>query len=114
MTISTNNRIPLFPITASVNQSGRLEIAGSDVVKLVETHGTPLYLYDAATIKNHVTSLQELLKKYYGDNFMVAYATKAYFSYALAKKLAPLGIGEDIVSVGDIWVRSERHPSSWE
>lgn len=102
MTISTMNRIPLFPITTTLNSTKRLEIAGNDVVSLVEKYGTPLYLYDAATIKHHVARLQELLKKYYGDNFMVAYATKAYFSYALAKKLAPLGIGEDIVSVGDI------------
>lgn len=99
-----NDRLSLFPVTAKIGADGRLTIAGSDVVALAQQYGTPLYVYDGATIKGQISCLQQLLKSHYGENALVAYAGKAYFSFALAKKLAEFGIGADLVSIGDIRV----------
>ena len=48
-----NRRLPLFPITTTVADHGRgpaLTIAGCDLADLADTYGTPLYLYDQATL----------------------------------------------------------------
>ena len=41
----------LLPITASLSDDGRLSIGGCDVRKLVEQFGSPLYIYDEATLR---------------------------------------------------------------
>lgn len=99
-----NDRLSVFPVTAKVSPDGRLSIAGCDTVTLPQQYGTPLYVYDGVTIKGQISSVQQLLKTHYGENALVAYAGKAYFSYAFAKKLAEFGIGADLVSIGDIRV----------
>ena len=48
--------------------------------------------------------LQDLLKQYYPGKATVAYASKAYFSQTFAAKLAALGAGSDVVSLGEIHV----------
>jgi diaminopimelate decarboxylase len=100
--ISLADRLSLFPISTKVNPFGELEIAGCKLTSLTKEHNTPLYVYDAATIKNQVSILKQLLKKHYGDNASIAYATKAYFSLSFARKLNQLGIGADLITIGDI------------
>jgi diaminopimelate decarboxylase len=99
-----NDRLSIFPVTAKVSPDGRLFIAGCDTVTLAQQYGTPLYVYDGATIKGQISRVKELMREHYGENALVAYASKAYFSYAFAKKLAEFGIGADLVSIGDIRV----------
>ena len=69
---------------------------------LAKEYDTPLYIYDAATIKEQVSILKQLLEKQYGMNASIAYATKAYFSLSFARKLRELGIGADLITIGDI------------
>jgi diaminopimelate decarboxylase len=97
-------RLSIFPVTAKTDASGSLTIAGCDTVAQAQQYGTPLYVYDGATIKGQISRVQELMKKHYGENALVAYASKAYFSSALARKLAEFSIGADLVSIGDIRV----------
>ena len=42
----------VFPITAAVNDDGHLEIGGCDVTSLAREFGTPLYVFDEATLRN--------------------------------------------------------------
>lgn len=97
-------RSDLLPVTASRDQNGRLIIAGHDLRSLVRQHGTPLYLYDAATIELQARTLQNLLKEKYPGEFDVTYAAKAYFSLGMARKLAALDLGVDVVSMGELSV----------
>ncbi len=41
----------LWPEAATVDTTGRLRIADVDVAELARTYGTPLYVYDEATIR---------------------------------------------------------------
>ena len=41
----------LKPITTRINEKGNLEIGGCDTVELADKYGTPLYVYDEATIR---------------------------------------------------------------
>ncbi len=94
--------ISVFPVSAEVDSQGKLSIAGHDLDKLVEQYGTPLYLYDGGTIRYQVNRLKELFARYYPAEAMIAYAGKAYLSYAMAAHLASLGAGVDVVSTGEI------------
>ena len=99
---SSQGRLSLFPISTKVNSQGELEIAGSKLFTLAKEYDTPLYVYDAATVKEQVSVLKHLLYKHYGENASIAYASKAYFSLSFARKLNTLGIGADLITIGDI------------
>jgi len=96
------NFTPLLPISANVSPQGVLTIANQDLERLAEQYGTPLYLYDAATIHQQVNTLQSLLKQAYPGQSLVAYAAKAYFSEGISRKLAAMGLGIDVVSLGEL------------
>jgi len=96
--------LSLFPVTAGINSLGHLTVAGHDLTALAETYDTPLYLYDGATIRGQLDRLKSLIKTCYPGEATVAYASKAYFSRAFAAKLAALGAGSDVVSLGEIHV----------
>lgn len=63
-----------------------------------------MYIYDAVTIKEQTVMLKELLLENYGKNAEVAYATKAYFSLAFARKICEMNLGADLITIGDIRV----------
>jgi diaminopimelate decarboxylase len=96
--------LSLFPLTSKISPSGQLTIANQSLEDLAQTYGTPLYLYDGATVTHQVSSLRSLLATHYPGKATVAYAVKAYFSLGIAKKLAAMGIGGDVVSVGEMKV----------
>lgn len=98
----TQDRLSLFPITSRINAEGHLEIGGLKLSALVEQFGTPLYIYDSATFDGQIDTLKKLLRKYYSGSASIAYATKAYFSLVFARKLGKLGVGADLITIGDI------------
>jgi diaminopimelate decarboxylase len=92
----------LFPVTVGRTASGGLTLADHDLAELAHAWGTPLYLYDAATVRQEAGSLQNLLKMHYPGGSEVTYAAKAYFSLGFARKLAQMGLGVDVVSLGEL------------
>lgn len=96
------NPLPLFPVTARRGPEGHLHIAGSDLTELATRHGTPLYVYDAATVQLQVDTLKRLMKAHYSGETEIAYAAKAYFSLGIARKLAPMNLGVDVVGLGEM------------
>jgi diaminopimelate decarboxylase len=94
--------LPFLPISSRISPQGSLTIASQDLEQLATQYDTPLYLYDAATIRRQVEILNGLLKQTYPGESLVAYAAKAYFSEGLSRKLAALGLGVDVVSLGEL------------
>lgn len=94
--------LSLFPDSTSINSSGHLSIAGHDLANLVAQFGTPLYVYDGTTVRGQVDRLRALLKRYYPAESTISYAAKAYYSRGFAAKMAALGIGADVVSLGEM------------
>jgi diaminopimelate decarboxylase len=92
----------LFPQTAAINPDGCLSIAGHDLTELAARWGTPLYVYDAETIRAQVVELQALARQHYPGASQLTYAAKAYFSLGMARRLAALGLGVDVVSMGEL------------
>jgi diaminopimelate decarboxylase len=96
--------IDLFPISARINPKGSLSIADHDLALLTKKWGTPLYLYDGATVRWQAQRIQNLLKTNYSGSYDVTYAAKAYFSLGVARRLAQLDLGVDVVSLAELEV----------
>ena len=96
--------LDLFPNNTNVTPDDHLSIGGVDVVDLARRFGTPLYLYDAATILSNAGACREALRASYPGRATVCYAAKAYVAPWLLKLLAPEGLGLDVVSGGELHV----------
>lgn len=93
----------LWPLTARLDARGRLLLDGVDVATLARSYGTPLYVYDEATIRAQCRAFREALASRWPAS-AVAYAGKAYLSPALCRILLDEGMELDAVSAGEIGI----------
>jgi len=91
----------VFPVSTEVNSDGLLVIGGCDVRSLTAEFGTPLYVYDAATLRAQAGGFASAFGALY-PNSKVLYACKAFINVGLAKMLSAQGTGFDIVSGGEL------------
>ncbi len=91
----------VLPDTARVNPAGHLEIGGCDTVDLAHTYGTPLYVYDEATIRARAAQHRDTLRAVYPSS-EVLYASKAYAAPWLLRLIRELDLGLDVVSGGEL------------
>jgi diaminopimelate decarboxylase len=93
-------KLAVFPVTAQANQ-GHLLIGGQDAVELAEKYGTPLYVFDEATIRRQCQSFRSEFSRRYADTTVV-YASKAFLHPAIATIMKEEGLGLDVVSGGEL------------
>ncbi len=91
----------VFPDTAEINAQGQLIIGGCNTLELAEQYGTPVYIFDEATLRNRCRSYQQEFGKLYPST-QVLYASKAYINPALARLFQEEGLGLDVVSGGEL------------
>jgi diaminopimelate decarboxylase len=96
-----SDRLDLFPDSARV-QNNVLSIAGQDMSSLAEQYGTPLYVYDRATLDASVAAYQVALQKYYPASSAITYAGKAFLCKALAEWTQTRGLFVDCTGEGEI------------
>ena len=96
--------LSVFPVSTTCDAEGHLHLAGHRLTDLARAWGTPLYLYDAATIRHQIDALRAAVGAAYPAPHELTYAAKAYFSLAFARRLAALGLGVDVVSQGELAV----------
>jgi diaminopimelate decarboxylase len=103
--------LDLFPATARIDEAGRLWLGGCPARHLAEEFGTPLYVYDEATLIARCREAHQALAAYRGPA-RVAYASKAFLCVGLAQLLAREGMSLDVVSGGELAVaRAAGFPS---
>lgn len=95
------NRLPLFPDTTKI-ENDTLTIAGQALDSLADEYGTPLYIYDRATMDNAVSRYKEALASFYPELATVTYAGKAYLSTALAQWTQRHNLWLDCTGEGEI------------
>jgi diaminopimelate decarboxylase len=95
-----------LPDTADATIDGHLSLAGLDVVELAAQFGTPLYVYDEATLRQRARAYREGLTAAYPGESLVCYAGKAYCAPWLLKVLDQEGLGLDVVSGGELYTAS--------
>ncbi len=99
----TTRRLSLFPITARVEGDG-LTIGGCDLRDLADRFGTPLYLYDRATLDDAVDAYRQALARFYPGPAGLTYAGKAFLSLALVRWLTRQDLWLDCTGRGELAV----------
>jgi diaminopimelate decarboxylase len=92
----------IFPDTTRVN-GGHLVIGGCDLTELAVKFGTPLYVYDEASLVARARAYRDALRSSYPGRSTVCYASKAYSAPWIFGLIADEGLGLDVVSGGELW-----------
>jgi diaminopimelate decarboxylase len=87
----------LLPDTAAIAADGHLTIGGVDIVDLVETVGTPVFIYDEVHLRNRCREA----RRAFGDG--VAYASKAFLCSAMASLADQEEMMIDVASGGELF-----------
>lgn len=81
-------------------EEGRYKLkSGIDPLQLVEKYGAPLYVYEAETIKEKYTKMQNAFRV---SRFKINYACKALTNLSVLKYIRHLGAGLDTVSIQEV------------
>src|SRR5579872_2030193 len=75
-----------------------MEVGGCDLIDLARGHGTPLYVYDEATIRQRSSEYVAAM----GSAGEVLYSAKAFASPQFLRIVAEEGLGLDVVSAGEL------------
>jgi diaminopimelate decarboxylase len=86
----------LLPDTARVDD-GELVLGGVRTSELAREFGTPLVVYDEATLRAQARAYREA-----APGALIAYGTKAFPSVAVLQLLAEEGLGADVSTVGEL------------
>jgi diaminopimelate decarboxylase len=92
-----------YPLGTRVNERGRLEVGGCDVVDLVAEHGTPAYIYSEEDMRARARAYLEAFRARTGD-FEVIYASKALPITAAYRLMAEEGLSVDVASGGELFL----------
>ena len=90
----------LLPDTA-LAAGGRLAAGGVALGDLAARHGTPLLVYDEATLRNRARAYRDGLAAYPGPS-RLAFACKAQTTVAVLRVLLEEGLGMDVASEGEL------------
>lgn len=90
---------PLFGDAGLVRSGTELEMGGVPLAKIAEKVGTPLYVYNAAVIRDRYQALETAFAEI---PHKICYAIKANSNLAVLRVLRDLGAGADIVSGGEM------------
>jgi diaminopimelate decarboxylase len=88
--------LDLLPDGAAV-VDGELTLGGVGASELARTFGTPVVVYDEATIRGQAQAYLAA-----APGALVAYGTKAFPSIAVLRLLAEEGLGADVSTVGEL------------
>jgi len=75
-----------------------MEVGGCDLVELAGRRGTPLYVYDEATVRQRASEYVAAM----GDAGQVLYSAKAFASPQFLRVIADEKLGLDVVSAGEL------------
>jgi len=93
----------VLPIGSRVNERGRLEVGGCDIVELVEEHGTPAYVYAEDDLRARARAYREAFERR-GVDGEVLFASKAFPATAAYRLFAEEGLSVDVASGGELHI----------
>src|SRR5579884_2256042 len=89
--------LDLFPDTAAIDEGGALTIGGVPAAALAREFGTPLLVYDEATIRADARAYREAAPEAF-----VCFGTKAFPNVGVLRILHEEGIGADVSTLGEL------------
>jgi diaminopimelate decarboxylase len=96
----------VFPIGSRLNEAGRLEVGGCDVVELAREFGTPAYVYAEEDIRARARAYMDAFRSR-TQHFEVVYASKAFPCTAAFRILVEEGLSADVASGGEMHIALE-------
>lgn len=95
----------LLPDSTTISLEDVLHIANHSLVEMARKYGTPLYVFDRATIVNACQRYKRAFQaEYHASAVRILYASKAYLAPLVASIVAEQGLGLDVVSGGELLV----------
>jgi diaminopimelate decarboxylase len=91
----------VYPLGSRLNERGRLEVGGCDVVELAAEFGTPAYVYAEDDMRARARSFVEAFRSR-TERFEVIYASKAFPCTAVYRLFAEEGLSADVASGGEL------------
>src|SRR4051795_9860806 len=93
----------VYPLGSRINDAGRLEVGGCDVVELAREYGTPAYVYDEDDIRARARAYVEAFAAR-TERFEVVFASKAFPCTAAYRLLVEEGLSCDVASGGELFL----------
>ena len=87
----------------NINEKGHLTVGGADAVELAREYGTPAYIIDENAVRANCRAYRQAAVKYFGEDALPLYASKALCFAAMYKIAAEEGMGIDCVSGGELY-----------
>jgi diaminopimelate decarboxylase len=91
----------VYPGGSRVNERGRLEIAGCDVVELAEEFGTPAYIYAEDDMRARARAYRKAFEPH-GGGSEVLFASKSLPCTAAYRLFSEEGLSVDVASGGEL------------
>jgi diaminopimelate decarboxylase len=98
---TTTSLSHVYPLGSRINELGRLEIGGCDVVELAREFGTPAYLVAEDDLRARARAFVDGLAARHPDGD-VLFASKAFPCTAVYRVLAEEGLACDVASGGEL------------
>jgi diaminopimelate decarboxylase len=101
--VELDNANGLWPASTRRGDDGALEIGGVRLADLATRYGTPLYIFDEATLRVAAAGFRKAFASAWPRS-RVVYAGKAFLTTALVRILREEDLGLDVVSGGELFV----------
>jgi diaminopimelate decarboxylase len=91
----------VYPLGSRLDERGRLEVGGCDVLELAAEFGTPAYVYAEDDMRARARSFTEAFRAR-AEHFEIVYASKAFPCTAVYRLFAEEGLSADVASGGEL------------
>jgi len=91
----------VYPLGSRLNERGRLEVGGCDMIELAADFGTPAYVYAEDDMRSRARGYREAFRGR-TERFEIVYASKAFACTAVCRLMAEEGLSCDIASGGEL------------
>jgi len=91
----------VYPLGSRLNEAGRIEVGGCDLVELAREFGTPAYIVAEDDIRARARAFSEAFRARH-DSWEVLFASKAFPCTAVYRLLAEEGLACDVASGGEL------------
>src|SRR4051812_48987362 len=97
----------VYPLGSRLNEAGRLEVGGCDVVELAREFGTPAFVVAEDDLRARARAFREALAAHHGEDGEIAFASKAFPCTAAYRLFAEEGLACDAASGGELHLALE-------
>ncbi|HYB23240.1 MAG TPA: diaminopimelate decarboxylase [Solirubrobacteraceae bacterium] len=92
----------VFPLGSRLNERGRLEVGGCDVIELAREFGTPAYVVAEDDLRSRARAFVQAGHDAGHEDFQVLFASKAFPCTAVLSLFAQEGLWCDVASGGEL------------